>query len=455
MKKKNLNHTNLEYMKPMMILISLLLMISAAAAIVMADVDTFVSGPSIRVSMISQDPDPVEPGEYVELRWMITNYGSTPLEDVEFQLVGDYPFELLDKDGGLKKLGTIQGNQKGEEGVVLYYRVRIDEDASEGVNKLYLKYHYKGTEWTKLDYFEVRVQSVDAAVVIDDVHMDPERITPGGTGKLSLKLQNLADSRMKNINVKLDLTLDTIPRSTTGAEASVLYDALPFAPTTSASEKRIPSLKAGESAVMSFDLMVYPDATSRVYKLPVVLTYKDELDTEFEKEDIIGITVGSAPDIYVVIDSSDLIAGTKTGKVSFKFVNKGVTNVKFLDVMLDETEEYKIVSSKEEYIGNIDSDDFESVDFSIFLNNNDNADDGRTIEFPLHITFKDANNNDYSKDITLKYPIRTAEEKGMAKNSSVMIIALAIVIIIVGWIIYRRWEKRRKAKKQQQPQKQK
>ncbi|HII71460.1 TPA: hypothetical protein HA265_01770, partial [Candidatus Woesearchaeota archaeon] len=34
-------------------------------AIALADVDTYVSGPSIRVSMISQDPDPVKPGEYV------------------------------------------------------------------------------------------------------------------------------------------------------------------------------------------------------------------------------------------------------------------------------------------------------------------------------------------------------------------------------------------------------
>ncbi|MBN2368529.1 hypothetical protein JXC34_05915, partial [Candidatus Woesearchaeota archaeon] len=32
-----------------------------------ADVLTYVSGPSIRISMISQDPDPVKPGEYVEL----------------------------------------------------------------------------------------------------------------------------------------------------------------------------------------------------------------------------------------------------------------------------------------------------------------------------------------------------------------------------------------------------
>ena len=416
------------------------------AAFAAADVETYVSGPSIRVSMISQDPDPVKPGEYLELRWMVINMGSTPLEDVEFMLVEDYPFELLGVDDGIRQLGTIQGHQKGEEGVVLYYRVRIDEDASEGVNKLVLKYRFKGVDdWAELDYFDVRVQSVDAAIIVQDVKFDPARIMPGGEGKMSLVLKNLADSTMKDVNVKLDLALSTIPRSATGAESSLLYDALPFAPVGSSSEQRIPSIKAGESVEVSYNLMAYPDAKSRVYKLPIIMTYKDELDNEFTKNDIIGVVVGSLPDIYVVIDSSDLVSGKKSGKVSFKFVNRGVTDVKFLDVTLKDTDDYEIISSGEEYIGNIDSDDFESVEFSLYLNNNLDAKKSSTIDFPLHVEFKDANNVDYSKDITVKYRIYTAEEKGQAQSKSAMLIVLAIIIIIGVWLVYRWWNRRRKA----------
>jgi hypothetical protein len=415
------------------------------AALVFADRETYVSGASIRVSMISQDPDPVAPGDYVELRWMVTNYGSTPLENVEFRLVADYPFEFLgpaDKD-----LGTIQGHQKGEEGVVLYYRVRIDEDAAEGVNKLHLMYRHGSMEWSELDYFDVRVQSVDAAVIIEATRLEPERIVPGNTGTLNIKLKNLADSLMKNVNVKLDLTLETLPRSSTGAEASILYEALPFAPTSSSGEKQVQSIKPGASAILSFDLMAYPDAVSKVYKVPIILTYKDELENEFQKEAIVGVVVGAKPDIYVVIDSSDLVAGKKSGKVSFKFVNKGVTDVKFVDVVLEETEEYDVISNNEEYIGNIDSDDFESVDFTVYLKNNIDAKQSSEVAFPLKITFKDANNIDYRESIDLNYQIYTAEQKGQAQSRSGLIIVLAIVVIIVGWIIYRRWEKKRKAAK--------
>lgn len=433
------------------IMIALLMLAAFCSVAVLADVHTYVSGASIRVSMISQDPDPVGPGEYVELRWMVTNLGSKPLEDVEFKLVPDYPFELLGDDDGIRQLGTIQGHQKGEEGVILYYKVRIDEDASEGVNDLTLMYRHSGmSEWGKLDKFEIRVQSVDAAVVIDGIKIEPERIPPGGKGKLGIKIKNLADSRMKDVNLKLDLTLTSIPQPTTITEAAVLFEALPFAPTGSSSEKRISHIKPGETVLVSYDLIVYPDATSRVYKVPVILTYKDELDNEYTKNDIIGIVVGDLPDIYVVIDSSDLVAGTKTGKVSFKFVNRGLTDIKFVDVVLDETDEYKVISANEEYIGNIDSDDFESVDFEIYLENNDDAEKIGVLDFPLHITFKDANNVDYSEDIDIKYSIYTAKERGMETSSSGIIIVVAIIIIIVGWIVYHRWEKKRKAKKQQQ-----
>jgi hypothetical protein len=447
MKMKNKNTTFKKHKK--IFACAVLSFMLLLCATVFADVNTYVSGASIRVSMISQDPDPVEPGEYLELRWLVTNFGSTPLENVEFKLIPDYPFQLLGDDDGIRYLGTIQGHQKGEEGVVLYFRVRIDEDTSEGVNKLQLRYNHDGVQdWSKLDEFEIRVQSVDAAVVIDKVVLDPERITPGSKGKLSIDIKNLADSLMKDINVKLDLTLETIPRSTTGSESAVLYEALPFAPTGSSSEKRISTIKAGKTATVSYDLMVYPDATSRVYKLPIILTYKDELDNEFEKEDIVGIVVGSSPDIYVVIDSSDLVAGKKTGKVSFKFVNKGVTDVKFLDVTLKDTEEYEIISASKEYIGNIDSDDFESVDFELYLNNNVDPENAGTIDFPLHIEFKDANNIDYEEDITLKYKIYTAEEKGQAKSRSATIIVVVIVVMIIVWIAYRKWEKRRKKKQE-------
>ncbi|NQU79522.1 hypothetical protein HQ545_07170 [Candidatus Woesearchaeota archaeon] len=424
----------------------LILTLCAVCMLASADRDTYVSGASIRVSMISQSPDPVEPGDNIELRWMVTNYGSTPLENLQFRIIPDYPFNLLGSDDGIVDLGTIQGHQKGEEGVVLYYKIGIDDDASEGVNNIILEYRYDGIEWARLDNFDIRIQSIDAAIVIEDVRVEPSRIPPGQNGKIHLKIRNLADSLMENVNVKMDLTLSSIPQPATGMEVTLLFEALPFAPTASSSEKRIQSIKPGEFEVITFDITAYPDATSRIYKVPIVMTYRDEIGAEFEKNDIVGIVVGSAPDLYVVIDQSNLLAGQKTGTVSFKFVNKGVTDIKFLDIQLEDTDDYDVVSAREEYIGNIDSDDFETVDFDVYMTDNSNSEQSSVIDFPLKITFKDANNVDYSQDLVVKHKIFTAKEKGESKSNSGVLIVVVIAIMIVVWLAYRRWSKHRKKK---------
>lgn len=443
MKTKNTINKKVSILVVLSILVLTLISLSVFAT--MPTDGMYLNSGSLRVSMISQDPDPVSPGDYVELRWMVTNLGSDPLEDVEFKLVQSYPLKFLGTDEGLREVGTIQGHQKGEEGVIVHYKVKVDEDAAEGVNDLVLMYRYRGTEWTRLSEYDLRVQSVDATVVIDSVAIQDGMIPPGQTGTLTIKLKNLADSLMKDINVKIDLTLSSI-QATTGTEASLLYEALPFAPTTSSNEKRIVALKPGQSTDVVYDLMVYPDATSRVYKLPVMLTYKDELDNEYTKEEVVGIVVGARPDIYAVIDSTDLIAGKKSGTVSFKFVNRGVTDVKFLDVILEETDDYKIVSAHEEYIGNVDSDDYDSVDFDLYLNNNEHSKENGMVEFPIKITFKDANNIDYEDNIVLNYRINTAEQKGQAQSKSGFIIIVVIIVMIIAWVVYRRWDKKRKPK---------
>ncbi len=280
--------------------------------------------------------------------------------------------------------------------------------------------------------------------------LEPERLTPGNTGRLNIKIKNLADSEMDNVNVKLDLTLSTLSAIAGGtSQASLLYEALPFAPTTSSTEKRISRMRPGETVLVSYDLTVYPDAISRVYKVPVILTYSDEIGAEYTKNDIIGITVGAKPDLYVVIDQSDLVAGKKSGEVSFKFVNRGVTDIKFLDVLLEETEDYEVISAQEEYIGNIDSDDFESIEFLVYLRNNENKKESHTMKFPLKITYKDANNLDYRDEIVVEHKIYTAEEKGETKSNSGLLIVLAVIVMIVGWVIYRRIVKKRKKQQQQ------
>ena len=57
------------------------------------------------------------------------------------------------------------------------------------------------------------------------------------------------------------------------------------------------------------------------------------------------------------------------GTVTLKFVNSGLTQIKFLKVTLQDGLSYEILSPKSLYIGEVDIDDFEISKFSIRLKN--------------------------------------------------------------------------------------
>ena len=104
---------------------------------------------------------------------------------------------------------------------------------------------------------------------------------------------------MEDISFKLDLALSSllskVSTSTVsnGDTSTIYYDSVPFAPINSATEQKIKMMKPGEEKELVFEIMVYPDAEARVYKVPIVLDYRDELERNYTKEDIVGLVVGS------------------------------------------------------------------------------------------------------------------------------------------------------------------
>ena len=405
-------------------------------------------GSRIKISLLNQDPDPASPGNYIELRWTVENLGSSASDDVYIEIVPDYPFSLRPTDDKITNIGSLNGRQLGEEAYTFYRKLKIDENAVEGDNTIRLRYRVgKEGVWVEPDKFTARVRSIDAALSIESVSVSPSKFIPGRPSKVTFKIKNLADSTMKDITFKLDLTLSTIVAGSTTADLISAYEKIPFVPVNSATEKNIKLLKPQETATLDYTLIAFPNAESGVYKIPITLKYRDELSTEYTKNDLIGLTIGSEPEVYVVIEDSDLIAGNKNGKITLKIVNKGVTDLKFADLVLEETAEYKILSNSEEYIGNIDSDDYENVDFQLLLTNNNNKKQKSVLLLPIQLTFKDAHNRDYKKELKLKYDIYTAEQRGQEKSKSVIIIVIVVAIMIIAWVIYKKWEKKRKSKK--------
>ncbi|HHE36737.1 MAG TPA: hypothetical protein ENL16_02885 [Candidatus Woesearchaeota archaeon] len=400
-----------------------------------AQIPTF---PQITVTLINQEPDPVAPGSTVKMRFRVENEGSTPAEDVQAKLVLKYPFSFYGEEE-VKNLGTIGGSQTDELGVREDWELLVDSGAATGEHTVEFWYKTKGGVWTKAGDYPVTVRSREAVLAINEIRTGEESIMPGTTRRVSFVLENLADNTLTNIKLTLDLY------SALTTTASVTFVELPFTPIGSGNEKTLRKLEPGESKEVVFDLFTDADAESKAYKIPYTLTYSDSSGTNFTSTGILGLIVEAAPELSVNIENTEVYSAGKKGKVDIKLVNKGFSDIKFLDVLLSENKDFEIISNPEVYIGKLDSDDYEIAEYTIMVNKE--AKD--KVILPLRVEYRDANGKFYTKEFPLSLKLFSGNELKQRTNSGGFPFGIIIIVIVViGGVVYvykRRRSKRKKS----------
>ncbi|MBE0667413.1 MAG: hypothetical protein IH593_07020 [Bacteroidales bacterium] len=312
--------------------------------------------------------------------------------------------------------------------MLLKYRVKVDQNALSGKHNIDLRYStgINGVWFTVP--FEIDVKSRDAILSIEKVMSDPEEITAGSRATVKFTLKNLANTQIKDISLKLDMSGTT----------------LPFAPLDSTTEKKIQTLEAGAIQIVSFNIITDASAEPKVYKIPLVMTYTDEAGTTITKSDIIGLLVSSRPELEVYMEESDKLQGGSTGNVVISVSNTGATQAKFVSVSLEKSTNYEIIGPDRMYIGNLDSDDFDTVEYKLHV---DELPNDTKIPFIVSVTYKDAYNNEHVKQYELALKIYSLEElirigevTPQGSSSNIIII---VVLLVVGYLVYRYFRRRK------------
>ncbi len=254
---------------------------------------------------------------------------------------------------------------------------------------------------------------------IDKIGTFPPEIAPGAKGIINVQIRNAGDTEIKDVIVQI----------TPPSGVSFLDDV---------SKRKIPVLSPSGSYEMNFSIIASPIVTEGVYSAGISINYLNKIGEEKQDNDTFAIVIKSKPNLFVKIDSSELYKGNGIGDVTITFVNNDVADIRFLTVELQESGDYDIISTSRMYIGDLDSDDFESVDFTLKL-----LSEKDYVTLPLKITYKDALNNDYSDSVNVDLRVRSAEELGKKSNATWIIVIVAIAIIIVIWLIFRSIRKRK------------
>ena len=276
--------------------------------------------------------------------------------------------------------------------------------------------------------------SFATAVSITDVSSSPVEVVPGEIISITIEIENIFNYDVTNLNVKLDLSKADVP----------------FAPYQSSSEKFLDELDEGDEEDFKFKLITLPETPTGIYKIPVIITYNDEdgndtLLEEGPKLELISVTVNSEPELKVSLDDSVVLIKGRKNVFTLKIINSGLSDVKFLYIAPSDANGLKFLSEKEQYIGDIDSDDFDNVEYSVVVN----MDAPDSINLPITLKFMDATNKEFTENTNLvlkTYSFKEAVELGLVEKPKILV-PLIITLLVVAYIVYRILKKRKLKKK--------
>jgi hypothetical protein len=267
-----------------------------------------------------------------------------------------------------------------------------------------------------------------SALVIDSVIIDSSGIAPGETTIIELGLRNNANEDINDVSVTLDLR------------------ELPIAPFDSSSEFGIDEIREDRIQFAKFEVIALDNAKSQTYKIPVQISYLEEDETTLKtKNSLISLKIHSEPIMDLIAEDNLLLKG-KDNLVSIKVINKGLGDIKFLEIEAKSSSRYNILSPKEIYAGDLDSDDFDNIDFKVFFK----KETPDKVLLPITLRYKDTFNKEYQEDFNVLLDVYTSDkavELGLIEKNSTKQIITSLIILIVLWWIYHRWRKKSKLKK--------
>lgn len=366
--------------------------------------------PDLNATLLYYEPVPATPGSVINVYIQIENKGTTA-HNVNVEFVDNGPFALDSASDRIRSTGSIPS----QKSFLLNYKVQVSKDALPGTSTLKIQYSIEGGTNTQTMLLPIDIQGSTASLEVQSVVLEPKTFSPGAAGKLTLTLKNLANIKIASGNVKLDLT------------------SVDMAPIGGTNQQRFVDLQANDQKEFTFELAPSPNVAAGVYKVPVIITFKDQKGTQYDMTEFIGIPVGVEPELLVYFDKTTVASNTKTGIVTVKFVNKGLSQIKFLDMQVLQNDDVKVTSETDRiYVGNINEDDYQTADISLKITKD-------AVNVPVRVTYRDALNREYEKTINL--PLKTVNQASTKSTNWSTIILVAVIVGVLGYFAYKRFRK--------------
>jgi hypothetical protein len=382
--------------------------------------------PEINITLTRYDPYPAQPGSYLDV-WVETdNLGLGDASNLTVEVVPSYPFSIepgVSASRSVTTLGSLNN-------VVFQYKVRVDENAVNGINELKIRYQIAGTGgmWITQPYavFILGKNKLEVSDVSTTI-LEPGKSTP-----VVFTLSNVGSSPIRDLSFSWKQSDDLI------------------LPVGSDNRKYINSIDIGDHTEVVFTMTTSPDTSPGVYPVTITMSYASGNSTPTQTSEI-GFIVGGTTDF-------DVSAQGSSGQVSLSIANIGANNANSVTVEIPDQPSFSATGGSSSILGNLNRGDYTTATFQISSRIQRNATAGGFGQIAnqsllIRISYTDTTGLRQSVEKQVSIPSGTfssssstttfTRSQSNGQGLTYIIIGVAGIAAVVGFFIYRKRKKKK------------
>ncbi len=370
--------------------------------------------PALSASLFQQIPYPAQPGEEVTLLIKTTNHGDEPAENIIWYLNVPEPFELEEIDEEIQTLPELRcGETANTE-----YHLTVDPDARSGEYTLELNVTYSGDFDSDRPYLTtksmieltIRVMGHPDLVLLD---ADIPEVDLKSEFDAKFSIKNVGTGPAKNVKVFFGNQTSILPKT------SIYY---------------IDTVEPGETALIESSFFVDTIVPSQ-HPLPIAIYYENETHgMQPAQQYSVLVPVSSGNTLFVYLDSQDELTAGVIGEITIGVANCGLARVKHVALAIADGDRFKLIDSDTRYIGDIENDDYDTVDFRILPESSDCS------NVTVDVSYDDDYGNTYSMTTEIPIKVYTSKEmKAIApKSGGYTGIIIAALVLLLAYLFRKR-----------------
>ncbi|AKB19141.1 MULTISPECIES: COG1361 S-layer family protein [unclassified Methanosarcina] len=409
--------------------ISVIIFLLIVLSIFAAPASAATASANLKVTIVETNPYPAKIGQYLDLTVQVENIGRDRADDIDIEIVPEYPFTLDSQANEVQNIGALAPGKFASKEFHLF----VDKNAQKGIRSIDIRARIDKTSPWSEKTFDIRIgtETFDSkgTVELEEIVLSPEVFMPGDRGTVTATLKNTATTPTVTIDGS---DYDTNAR----IQAAVLRPLSDGVIVLDAPYEDMGLIGPGDSIKLTYNVMVSEDTREGTHNL--------ELEIEGNSFDY-----NSRKNIPLEVDSSNVrVIPSKP----LRLVN-GEATLEF-DVANTHPNEFNSVSIRPEaeglkfypaeyFIGPMDADELFTIEF-------DAAEDpsSENIERnsePINLSLSASYGNGINKHENLVSNLQIQQvEENQGGGSGLIIIGILLVLVAAGLLIHRKRQQKNK-----------